>query len=394
MKSTRAYLICLLFITVSICYADDDETARLGLEYLQQGMINSDIVVNQFMDVSDALLLAKAESMFATDPVEIASASSIWAATHGDLFIIPTDAVGAWSTHTKDLAIRLNGAWKYYTRYSGMRLSVDCDLVPNQAAVRATFPAVVQYDSASQTWDMVTYSRVKTQVSVGYDKIVDDLYGINYFSATGGTPWTDAKFKGFTYDKNETAIAILQAVSPAIGPYYSPQFIVANTGTPPGATALLNYTELGSVNNFALKWGRLHLGENNSTSAPLISDASVYVGSVNNGIIWISNGSDGGVDNQLYFTNESGTVSVETSGSIDPLTVSKAHITDASFGAVTARIITVTGTINAVDLKVTGVVKLPYASDAPDVPENGMIWMESDGLHLYYADAEKTVAGS
>ena len=41
-----------------------------------------------------------------------------------------------------------------------------------------------------------------------------------------------------------------------------------------------------------------------------------------------------------------------------------------------------------------GVVKLPYLSAAPAALENGMIWMESDGLHLYYGGAEKTVAGA
>jgi len=41
-----------------------------------------------------------------------------------------------------------------------------------------------------------------------------------------------------------------------------------------------------------------------------------------------------------------------------------------------------------------GVVKLPYITGAPSTPENGMIWMESDGLHLYYNNAEKTVAGT
>jgi len=38
-------------------------------------------------------------------------------------------------------------------------------------------------------------------------------------------------------------------------------------------------------------------------------------------------------------------------------------------------------------------VQLPYLGAAPSVLANGMIWMESDGLHLYYAGAEKVVAG-
>ena len=45
-------------------------------------------------------------------------------------------------------------------------------------------------------------------------------------------------------------------------------------------------------------------------------------------------------------------------------------------------------------LKVSnGYVRLPYLAGAPASPANGMIWMESDGLHIYYAGAEKVVAG-
>jgi len=40
-----------------------------------------------------------------------------------------------------------------------------------------------------------------------------------------------------------------------------------------------------------------------------------------------------------------------------------------------------------------GVIKLPCLTAAPAVPENGMLWMEADGLHIYYNAAEKLVAG-
>jgi hypothetical protein len=39
------------------------------------------------------------------------------------------------------------------------------------------------------------------------------------------------------------------------------------------------------------------------------------------------------------------------------------------------------------------VLKLPYLGAAPGTLENGMIWMESDGLHIYYAGTERVVAG-
>jgi len=41
-----------------------------------------------------------------------------------------------------------------------------------------------------------------------------------------------------------------------------------------------------------------------------------------------------------------------------------------------------------------GVVQLPYLGAAPASLVNGMMWMENDGLHIYYNGAEKTVAGA
>ena len=41
-----------------------------------------------------------------------------------------------------------------------------------------------------------------------------------------------------------------------------------------------------------------------------------------------------------------------------------------------------------------GVIKLPYLTAAPARLENGMIWMEDDGLHIYYDDSESVVAGA
>lgn len=40
------------------------------------------------------------------------------------------------------------------------------------------------------------------------------------------------------------------------------------------------------------------------------------------------------------------------------------------------------------------VLQLPYLGGAPGTLTNGMIWMEADGLHLYYNSAEKVVAGA
>jgi hypothetical protein len=37
--------------------------------------------------------------------------------------------------------------------------------------------------------------------------------------------------------------------------------------------------------------------------------------------------------------------------------------------------------------------KVPYLTGAPSLLNNGMIWMESDGLHIYYNSTEKVVAG-
>lgn len=41
-----------------------------------------------------------------------------------------------------------------------------------------------------------------------------------------------------------------------------------------------------------------------------------------------------------------------------------------------------------------GSIKLPYLTAAPANLTNGRCWMENDGLHIYYGDAEKLVAGA
>jgi len=46
------------------------------------------------------------------------------------------------------------------------------------------------------------------------------------------------------------------------------------------------------------------------------------------------------------------------------------------------------------EIRGDGAVVLPYVSAIPASPVNGMIWMESDGLHIYYNGAERTVAGA
>ena len=300
-KIQSCFIIVFLFFIGQVSYADDDETARLGLEYLQQGMVNSDIIVNQFMDVSDALLLAKAESMFATDPIDVASPTSIWAATHGDLFIIPTNAVGAWSTHTNELAIRINGAWKYYTQYDGMRLSVDYDLWPNRSDIRYTDPRIIEYDKISGEWSTVGWATNKFGYVSGRDQIADDRTGVDYFQIAGGP---SARFKGFVNEPGDTGIAIIQAVTPgATAPYYRSDFIVKKTAIPPGQT--ISPVEIGSASNAVLRWGRLHLQENVSSATPTISDASPYLGTNNAGAIFISNGTDGGIKGKLYFLDSS-----------------------------------------------------------------------------------------
>ena len=39
-----------------------------------------------------------------------------------------------------------------------------------------------------------------------------------------------------------------------------------------------------------------------------------------------------------------------------------------------------------------GLIKIPYLTGAPTTPYNGYIWMESDGLHIYYNGGEGVVA--
>ena len=306
MNKIQRFFIVFLFFIGQVSYADDDETARLGLEYLQQGMVNSDIIVNQFMDVSDALMLAKAESMFATDPIDVASPTSIWAATHGDLFIIPTNAVGAWSTHTNELAIRINGAWKYYNQHDGMQLMCDYDLWPNSAHLRAKSARRIQYNAVANTWGIVDYNHNKYGYHSGSDKIMDSYTGVDYFGFTQGGIYANAKFKGFIYEPGDVGVAILEAVTPET--YYRPDFVVRKTAIPPGQT--ISPVEIGSASNAVLRWGRLHLSENVSTATPTISDASPYLGTSNSAVIWVANGING-IKGQLYFTNAAGSHQIQ-----------------------------------------------------------------------------------
>lgn len=46
-----------------------------------------------------------------------------------------------------------------------------------------------------------------------------------------------------------------------------------------------------------------------------------------------------------------------------------------------------------VDMSAGGKVRVPYLGAAPSGLANGDVWMESDGLHIYYGGAEYTVAG-
>ena len=40
-----------------------------------------------------------------------------------------------------------------------------------------------------------------------------------------------------------------------------------------------------------------------------------------------------------------------------------------------------------------GTGQVPYLKEKPEKVENGMLWMEADGLHIYYNDTEKLIVG-
>lgn len=60
----------------------------------------------------------------------------------------------------------------------------------------------------------------------------------------------------------------------------------------------------------------------------------------------------------------------------------------------TAAILNITDSSDITLFKITkdGVPVFPYLEDAPSPLENGMVWMQSDGLHLYFNDSEQVVA--
>ena len=353
----------VLFSLAPIVFCDETETSKYDFEYLGYGMYGGDVILNDMMTKVDSLMIAKAVSMFATDPIEIASATSIWAATHGDVFIIPDDAVGEWEDYDDYVGIRIDegggyGHWTYIAPFDGMEIMVDYDLVPNgpyPGGSRLTSPRGVVYDDVTTSWTIPYYYRTRVAFEAGYDKIMDDWSGVDYYGYTLGSPWGGSKFKGFIYDVGEVGIAILESVTPS--EYYLPQFVVQNSrDTPPGGSSALRYPEVGSYANFLIKWGRLHLAENNSTSTPVISDASGFTGT-NAGILWISNGSDGGTDNELYFTNESGTTSLTSGGSVvvpDPLSLSSIITTSLLYGTAAGQNFSATGGIDSATINTSG----------------------------------------
>ena len=306
-------LTAILFMNMTgICYAMDGSivvTPRLGLNVIPRPFQQMHIPINENSMITDSLIMAKAVSMFATDPIEIASDASIWSATNGDIFIIPDNAVGAWAAYDDYLAVMVNSGWRYIAPNGGMKVMVDYDLLPTvSSGTRLTYPIEVEYSSSTSSWNIPYYSRFQGQVVVGRDQIYDDLFGVDYFGYTGGGAYSSALFKGFAEGFGSVGMAILKSSTPSES--YDPMFIVKNAQAPPvGGSGYVQYPYVASKDNVGFKFGWLGMHTNLSTSPPDVNSVSDVVGaSTNVGFLWISNGSDGYTKGSLNFTDTSGTV--------------------------------------------------------------------------------------
>ena len=117
-------------------------------------------------------------------------------------------------------------------------------------------------------------------------------------------------------------------------------------------------------------------------------------------------------DTDFIIVNSKGNLSLQTPGVILLDTTNDIRYRDVGDGFVTvynfdmdARTMVVGATADRIastfhgSIKMTGTttadeaLQLPYLTAAPSTLVNGMMWMESDGLHIYYNGAEKLVAG-
>jgi hypothetical protein len=268
------------------------------------GQSNPDIIFNENMYSIDALMIARAKSMFATDPDAVASSSSVWAATNGNLFIVPRNAVGDWDDQQDNLAIRVSGSWSYVTPYEGMQILVEYDLLPYSAGTRAAFPLVVEYTSVSG-WGLPKIIRNKYGITIGKDEIFDSYTGIEYFGYPGtGGNYAGALSKIFLSESYAIAQAVLKGVTP--GDYYEPLYIVRDSNTrPPGIEGSddTRFPYVASMNNFGFKYGNLYLPVHAEASAPDINAVSDVVASgANVGVLSVSNGADGYTKGDLLYT--------------------------------------------------------------------------------------------
>jgi hypothetical protein len=90
-----------------------DKTPRLGLPYLTSSQSQKEIVHNEALNVSDALIQIAVESMaLTTAPTGI----------EGNLYIVASGATGTWSGYDNYLVQYIGGTWVFYTPFEGLRV--------------------------------------------------------------------------------------------------------------------------------------------------------------------------------------------------------------------------------------------------------------------------------
>ena len=94
----------------------DNETGRLGLPLLQPAQAQKHVTVNESLAKLDGLVNLVLQSVNQTTPPS--------AVVDGECWGVPTDATGAWSGKSGNVAISSNGGWVFSSLAAGMRAFV------------------------------------------------------------------------------------------------------------------------------------------------------------------------------------------------------------------------------------------------------------------------------
>lgn len=102
-----------------------DQTARLGLAYIQAAQAQKHVTHNDALRLLDGIVQASVVDRTTSDPPA--------APTEGDAYIVAASATGVWAGWEGDLALYVDGSWYRLVAVPGMRV---WDLAADELVVR------------------------------------------------------------------------------------------------------------------------------------------------------------------------------------------------------------------------------------------------------------------